>query len=222
MFRRREKESLLRRGISFLWPRSGFRRAGRYIGYRIVRLPGTPYAIGGGIACGVAVSFTPFIGLHILLGAAFAWTIRCSIVASIIGTIFGNPWTFPFIWAWIYKTGSWILGRPVDPTDTPLQRLTAFFDGVWTSVAEGVYGFFGLSDLANTEPGTEGGMTAQKLWDVGDAVILPMMVGALPNMLVAWITAYLPVYFLVASYQGSRRRRQQSRDMRAAQVAESQ
>ena len=29
---------------------------------------------------------------------------------SAIGTAVGNPWTFPFIWAAIYRTGAFILG----------------------------------------------------------------------------------------------------------------
>ena len=27
-----------------------------------------------------------------------------------IGTVIGNPWTFPFIWLWIFELGNWILG----------------------------------------------------------------------------------------------------------------
>src|SRR5690606_41157764 len=27
-----------------------------------------------------------------------------------IGTVVGNPWTFPFIWLWTYTLGRWVLG----------------------------------------------------------------------------------------------------------------
>ena len=48
-----------------------------------------------GFAAGVFVSFTPLFGLHIVLGAALAWLVRGNIVASLIGTLAGNPVTTP-------------------------------------------------------------------------------------------------------------------------------
>jgi hypothetical protein len=44
-----------------------------------------------------------------VLSALLAWALRANILASAIGTAVGNPWTFPFIWVWIYETGSIIL-----------------------------------------------------------------------------------------------------------------
>jgi len=58
----------------------------------------------------VAVSFTPFIGLHFVFAALLALLLRGNVVASAIGTAVGNPWTFPFIWAWIYALGQWLMG----------------------------------------------------------------------------------------------------------------
>jgi uncharacterized protein (DUF2062 family) len=110
MFDRRHKQSLGARARNLIWPRSGWQRASRYLAHRVRRLPGTPYAIAAGFACGAAVSMTPFPGLHFVLSGLLAWIIGASILASAIGTAVGNPWTFPFIWIWIYKLGSWILG----------------------------------------------------------------------------------------------------------------
>lgn len=72
--------------------------------------PGRRESIAAGLACGVAISFTPFIGFHFLLAALLSWIIGGNLLASAIGTAAGNPWTFPFIWAWIYTAGHWILG----------------------------------------------------------------------------------------------------------------
>ena len=80
---------------------------------RVKRLPGTPYSISAGLACGAAVSFTPFIGLHFLFAALTAWLIGGNLFASAIGTAVGNPWTFPFIWVFIYRVGCWMLGWEV-------------------------------------------------------------------------------------------------------------
>lgn len=110
LFDRRHKPSLGAKTRNLIWPRSGWRRATRYLAHRVRRIPGTPYAIAAGFACGAAVSMTPFPGLHFLISGLFAWVIGGSILASAIGTAVGNPWTFPFIWLWVFNLGSWILG----------------------------------------------------------------------------------------------------------------
>ncbi|MFQ5773315.1 MAG: DUF2062 domain-containing protein [Kiloniellaceae bacterium] len=110
MFSRRKPVPLSRRVLDFLWPRRGWRRASVYIAHRVSRLPGTPYGIAAGFACGAAISFTPFIGFHFAGAALLALLVRGNLVASAIGTVVGNPWTFPVIWAWIYTLGQWLLG----------------------------------------------------------------------------------------------------------------
>jgi hypothetical protein len=95
---------------SVVWPKAGWRRASRYVAHRVRRLPGTPYRIAAGLASGAAVSFTPFVGLHFVFAALLALLLRGNVVASAIGTAVGNPWTFPFIWAWIYTLGQWLMG----------------------------------------------------------------------------------------------------------------
>lgn len=110
MFSRRNPLPLLRRVAHVMWPRSGWLRYATYIGHRVRRLPGTPTRIAAGFACGVAVSFTPFIGFHFILAVALAALMRGNLIASAIGTAAGNPWTFPIIWAWTYSAGRWILG----------------------------------------------------------------------------------------------------------------
>jgi uncharacterized protein (DUF2062 family) len=110
MFGRRNPLPLSRRLIAALWPRGGFGRLGRYVGHRLGRLPGTPYRLAAGFACGAAVSFTPFIGLHFVGAALLALAMRGNLLASAIGTVVGNPWTFPFIWGWSYFFGQWLLG----------------------------------------------------------------------------------------------------------------
>jgi uncharacterized protein (DUF2062 family) len=111
MFKRRIPLPFHHRFKEVLWPRAGFRRSVKYVAHRLSRLPGTPYRIAAGFACGAAVSFTPFVGFHILLAMLFALVIRGNLIASGIGTVVGNPWTFPFIWAWLYASGRWLLGQ---------------------------------------------------------------------------------------------------------------
>jgi len=110
MFKRRIPLPFHQRAGSFLWPSGGWRRSGAYVAHRLRRLPGTPYRIAAGFASGAAISFTPFIGLHFVLAAALALAVRGNVIAAAIGTVVGNPWTFPFIWLWIYSLGRWVLG----------------------------------------------------------------------------------------------------------------
>lgn len=118
MFRRRTPLPFLRRIVGFFWPRSGWRRASVYFAHRLRRLPGTPYRVAAGFACGAAVSFTPFIGFHFIGAALLSLLLRGNLIASAFGTVVGNPWTFPIIWAWIYTFGHWILGGK-DISDLP-------------------------------------------------------------------------------------------------------
>jgi len=106
----------------FFWPSAGWRRAFLYLRYRVARLPGSPYSIAAGLACGAAISFTPFIGLHLLLAVLLAWMLGVNVLASAIGTAVGNPWTFPLIWMWTYRLGAWVLGmRTVDPAHSTVH-----------------------------------------------------------------------------------------------------
>ena len=128
VFRRRRKRSIVARLLELLWPRMGWRRAGKYYVFRIKRLPGTPYSIACGFALGAAVSFTPFIGFHFLLAGFLAWGLRANLLASAIGTAVGNPWTFPGIWFGVLWLGSKILGRQVPELSFSDLSVTMIFD----------------------------------------------------------------------------------------------
>lgn len=119
MFGRRRRPALFGRLRELLWPRAGWRRAGAYYGHRMGRLPGSPHRIASGFAWGVALSFTPFFGLHFALAAVLAWATGGNILAAALGTAIGNPWTFPVIWFAAYRAGAWILGdaMPHEPPD---------------------------------------------------------------------------------------------------------
>lgn len=140
-FGRRESSGVASTARELIWPRMGWRRYFRYLRFRVLRLPGTPHTIAAGFACGAALSFTPLIGLHFLLAALFAWIIGGSVLASIIGTGVGNPWTFPFIWLWLHKLGSWLIGGSGSnsvPSDFNVTTLfDNFLDVVWPMLVGG-------------------------------------------------------------------------------------
>lgn len=94
----------------WVWPSAGWKRMSKYVMFRVVRIQDSSYSIAAGLACGAAISFTPLIGLHLALSMGIAWAIRANVVAAAIGTLIGNPWTFPFIWVSTYETGVLMLG----------------------------------------------------------------------------------------------------------------
>ncbi len=91
-------------------------------------MPGSPRTIAAGFACGAAISFTPFIGLHFVLAALLAWIIGGNVIASAFGTVVGNPWTFPIIWIGIYRLGSLLLGWEVGHGLPESLSITYIFD----------------------------------------------------------------------------------------------
>lgn len=111
LFKRRKAPSFLESLRVWIWPRRSWMRSTQYVTKRILRITATPHAIAAGVAAGVFTSFTPFMGLHFLVAFALAWAVRGNLIASALGTFFGNPLTFPFIWAATFKTGNFLLGN---------------------------------------------------------------------------------------------------------------
>ena len=113
MFRRRKKLSVWEKLRNSIWPQGGWKRYSQYLMMRLHRLKGTPQSIAAGIACGVAISFTPFVGFHFVLAAITAFLLRGNILASALGTAAGNPlFGYPFF---IRDAKCWALNMPHQP-----------------------------------------------------------------------------------------------------------
>lgn len=182
MFQRRHKLPVGQQVLGWLWPRSGWRRASWYLFHRLGRLPGSAYSIAGGFACGAAISFTPFVGLHFLLSALLAWIIRCNILASAIGTAVGNPWTFPFIWVGVYRFGAW-LGLGTGGPEAEHLDFAALFGQMLNAVVS-----LNLPYLVET---------AWPIW-------WPMFVGSIPIAIAVWYAFYWPLKWTISGYQRRR------------------
>ncbi|WP_339778898.1 DUF2062 domain-containing protein [uncultured Thalassospira sp.] len=197
MFQRRIKPSSFERIRSFLWPRAGWRRSSRYFAHRVARLPGTPYSIAAGFAIGAAVSFTPFIGFHFVLSALLSFILRANLVASLLGTIVGNPWTFPFIWLWLYHSGLWILG-----SDPSIQGVHFNMAVLWDFTVEGI-SYIGRGLIFGIWDGTKQADLSH-LWASIVDIIWPMIVGCIPTFVAVWLLFYFPVYRAVVMYRHKR------------------
>ncbi|MBL8583567.1 MAG: DUF2062 domain-containing protein [Rhizobiaceae bacterium] len=125
LFGRKSPVGLRERVRVAMWPRRSFRRSAKYFAKRALRLRATPHAIAAGVSAGVFVSFLPIPGFHFFIAALFAWLIAGNVVASAIGTAFGNPLTFPVIWASCYEVGRAILPGPATASAAPLDMTHA-------------------------------------------------------------------------------------------------
>ena len=166
----------------------GWRRTGHYLKHRIGRIPGSPYEIAAGFACGAAISFSPFVGLHFILGGVWAWLMRANIISSAIGTAVGNPWTFPFIWVWIYQCGLWL---GVDYGNAPADVTELNFEALFGNMIKAILS----SDL-------------DFLIETATPVFWPMLLGSLPSIVVIWFAVYFPLKAMVESYKKVRVQRE--------------
>ncbi|CAE7594321.1 rsh [Symbiodinium microadriaticum] len=89
-----------------------------------------------------------------------------NILASAFGTAIGNPWTFPFIVAWILYLGQLILGRDTNPEVEKIPELGGPLESS---------GFAWINNIA------------ENFFDV----FVPMLVGGVPTGILAGIAAYI-------------------------------
>ena len=111
VFKRKKKQTTLKSLKSLFFPEGGWRRAIEYLSHRIKRLPDSPHRIALGLSFGVFASFSPLFGFHFILGALLAYVFKANVFASILGTFFANPITFPFIAAISVRMGVFILDQ---------------------------------------------------------------------------------------------------------------
>jgi uncharacterized protein (DUF2062 family) len=178
MFGRREPRSKFDRLVAIMWPRRGLARAGRYLIRRIVRINGSAHAIALGVACGASVSFLPLPGLHLILAGLFTLAFRGSLMGSAIGTIIGNPWTFPLIWIGSYRIGRWF-GFGED---------SAVAEGAIGDVLRGIFSDISSGRFAEA---------AVESWPVFG----PTMVGGSVMAIIVWLLVYGLVRKGSAAYQ---------------------
>ena len=127
---------------------------------------GNPIGIAKGFATGVAMSFTPFVGFHILLSLIITKITKQNGVAATLGTIAGNPWTFPFIWYLTLHTGHFIMGDEAYPLPPSFKD---FFAKLFHAIITLDFNLF-VSDI----------------WPI----FLPMLIGSIPYFILVWWLVY--------------------------------
>lgn len=181
MFAARNKPGVFKRLREFLWPSIGVGRAWAYRMHRLARMNVTPHKLAIGFAAGAFASFTPFIGLHFILAAIVALVVRGNLIASAVGTIVGNPLTFPLIWIASYNVGARLLG------------LSARDDVALNT--DNTVGFFTDGPVAFCE----------MLWRNVEPVLWPMVLGGFALGLVCGLICYCIVRVTVSKFKLRRR-----------------
>lgn len=192
MFRRRTPLTILSQIRSVVWPERGFRRLFSYLIQRVVRLPGTSGSIAIGVASGVAASFLPFIGLHFLIAALLALLLRGNVLASAIGTFFGNPWTFVFIWVSDYRLGLWLLKQSGYGDQFVVLQLRQLADIMTVFIH-----FFTFST----------GVSWEQVAEPFEQVFLPMVIGGTVLAFMSWFSAFVLCYYSLEWWRAHRAKR---------------
>src|SRR5215207_1476664 len=91
----------------------------------------TPQRTAAAYALGVFFGFSPFLGLHTILGLAFAFALHLNRVAVLLGIYSNLPWILP-----AYYTLATVIGAAILRVEVPQGLLrdltTAVAQGSWT------------------------------------------------------------------------------------------
>jgi len=72
---------------------------------KVYRIRDFPEAVAIGLAWGISISFTPLLGFHLIICFLGTFLMRGNLIAATVGSVIGNPWTFPFFFYISYKLG---------------------------------------------------------------------------------------------------------------------
>jgi hypothetical protein len=68
-----------------------------------------PERVAAAIALGIGIGFSPFMGIHFLIAIGLAFLFRLNRIDALLGTLVGNPWTLPPVYAAGYALGRQLL-----------------------------------------------------------------------------------------------------------------
>ena len=185
LFKTRQKSTFISKIFNLLWPKKGWKRIIKYISLRLKRLPGSPHSIALGFTFGVTAALTPLFGLHFLIGIFLAWLFRVSMVASLIGNLLGNPWTFPFICILNFKVGNFFYTTS-DQIDINMKLLSNELYLLWNTIYK-LFIELNYSQSLNY-------LSQLKL-------IPPMLLGSLFTIIVVGIPCYFISRFIITNYR---------------------
>ena len=94
---------------------------------KIYRIRDFPESVAIGLAWGTSISFTPFLGLHLIICYLGTIAMRGNLIAATVGSVIGNPWTFPFFFYVAYKIGINFFYNPLTSYEFEIEFLIENF-----------------------------------------------------------------------------------------------
>ena len=85
----------------------------RLLKMKIYRIRDFPESVAIGLAWGVAISFTPLLGFHLIICYLGTVLMRGNLIAATVGSVVGNPWTFSIFFYFAYKIGLFFFFTPL-------------------------------------------------------------------------------------------------------------
>ena len=96
--------------------------------HKVKRIKDFPESVAIGLAWGTSVSVTPILGLHLITCYLGTWIMRGNLIAATVGTIVGNPWTFPVFFYLDYKIGVFFYFDKMEDYEMKIQFLIKNFE----------------------------------------------------------------------------------------------
>lgn len=190
MFKRRDKMgwgAWLREQV---YPRSGFKRATRYVIHRMRRLPDQPHRVARGVFAGSLIGFLPLPGMQFIAAWLASRAINGNLLAALLATFNTNPVTTPFFAVLAMSLGHWILG-----IEKPLSW--EYIRDATEIAASDMW--FNVKSIFNADVSRWDG-----LFQFWHDIYWPYFIGALgPGILLSLIAYYITIP-LVSAYQKAR------------------
>ena len=132
---------------------------------RLLLLDQSPHRISLAFAVGVFFGFSPFWGIHTVLGLIAAFVARLNRVAVLIGVWTNTPWTMAPAASVGTTLGLLVLGMEVKFPDLPEQSLASrqFWQGAWTEFGHLLWPFFVGNMVLATLAGTLAYLVMKKI-----------------------------------------------------------
>ncbi len=173
-----------------VYPRSGFRRATRYVIHRMTRLPDQPHKVARGVFAGSLVGFLPLPGMQFIAAWAASRAINGNLLAALLATFNTNPITTPFFAVLAMSLGHWMLG-----IEKPLSW--EYISGATEQAAVDLW--FNTKAIFNDDLPRWDGLI--QFWH---DIYWPYFIGALgPGIILSLIGYYITIP-LVGAYQKAR------------------
>ena len=103
----------------------------RLLKMKVYRIRDFPDSVAVGLAWGIAISFTPLLGFHLIICYSGTVLMRGNLIAATVGSVIGNPWTFPFFFYVAYQFGISFYFESLDNYEFTLNFLMENFQALF-------------------------------------------------------------------------------------------